>query len=81
MEGTCATRLALRIPALIDNLSNATEDAYTAWPDRLYVIGRDGRVVYKSKPGPFGFKPAEVELALKGILPPHADAAQIAAHP
>jgi type I thyroxine 5'-deiodinase len=69
VEGTCATKLALRIPAVIDDLQNSTEAAYTAWPDRLYVIDRDGRVAYKSKPGPYGFKPAELEVALKHVLP------------
>lgn len=68
VEGVCATKLALRIPAVIDNLENTTEDAYTAWPDRLYVIDRDGRVAYKSKPGPYGFKPAEAEVVLKQVL-------------
>jgi hypothetical protein len=28
------------------------------------VIGRDGKVVYKSGRGPFGFTPAEMEQAL-----------------
>ena len=70
VEGTCATKLALRIPAIIDNLANSTEEAYTAWPDRLYVIDAEGRVAYKSNPGPFGFKPAQMEVVLKHILAP-----------
>ncbi len=68
VEGTCAAKLALRIPAVIDDLANSTEEAYTAWPDRLYVIDLDGRVAYKSKPGPFGFKPAAMEEVLKRVL-------------
>ena len=68
VEGVCATKLALRIPAIIDDLANTTEEAYTAWPDRLYVIDGEGRVAYKSQPGPFGFKPAELEGALKRVL-------------
>jgi type I thyroxine 5'-deiodinase len=67
---TCATKLALHVPAVIDDLENSTESAYTAWPDRLYVVDRDGRVAYKSKPGPFGFKPAEVEQTLQRLQPP-----------
>jgi len=77
VEGTCATKLALRIPAIIDDLANTTEEAYTAWPDRLYVIDVDGRVAYKSKPGPFGFKPADMEVALKKVLPRLPSRAQI----
>ena len=77
VEGVCATKLALRIPAIIDNLENTTEASYTAWPDRLYVIDRNGRVAYKSKPGPFGFKPAEMELGLKQVLPVQVAPTQI----
>lgn len=62
----CVRKLGLRIPALIDHLDDSTEEAYTGWPDRLYLIDRDGRVAYKSRPGPFGFKPAELEEALRG---------------
>ena len=68
VEGICATKLALHIPAVIDDLGNSTEEAYTAWPDRLYVIDREGRVAYKSRPGPFGFKPADMEVVLKKVL-------------
>lgn len=61
----CVRKLGIEIPALVDHLDDSTETAYTAWPDRLYVIDRQGRVSYKSTPGPFGFKPAEMESALK----------------
>jgi type I thyroxine 5'-deiodinase len=37
---TCLTKLALEIPPLIDDLADGTEIAYTAWPDRLYVMDR-----------------------------------------
>ena len=77
VESTCATKLALRIPAIIDDLQNSTEAAYTAWPDRLYLIDRDGRVAYKSKPGPFGFKPAEMEVILKKLLAAPVAPAQV----
>ncbi len=66
---TCVTKLSLRIPPLIDDLQNSTEAAYTAWPDRLYVIDYDQRVAYKSKPGPYGFKPQEVAEMLKRLVP------------
>jgi type I thyroxine 5'-deiodinase len=56
--------MGIRFPALIDGIENTVERQYTGWPDRLMVIGRDGRVLYKSEPGPFGFQPAELEGAL-----------------
>jgi Iodothyronine deiodinase len=67
---TCAVKLGLKIPAIIDNLSNSTERAYTAWPDRLYVIDRDGRVAYKSGAGPFGFHPEQAAAVLARLVGP-----------
>ena len=66
---TCLTKLTLKIPPLIDDLANSTESAYTAWPDRLYVLDREGNIAYKSDPGPYGFKPGEMADVLKRLLP------------
>jgi type I thyroxine 5'-deiodinase len=68
VAGACVRNLGLEIPALLDHMNDSTEVAYTAWPDRLYVINRKGLIAYKSKPGPFGFLPAEMEQALKQNL-------------
>ena len=61
----CVRNLKIELPALVDEFNNSTERAYTGWPDRLYVSDRDGKVAHKSAPGPFGFKPAEMEAALR----------------
>jgi type I thyroxine 5'-deiodinase len=66
---TCLTKLTLKIPPLVDDLANSTEAAYTAWPDRIYVLDREGNIAYKSLPGPYGFKPAEMANVLKRVLP------------
>ena len=65
----CIKNLKIDLPALVDDPDNRVERAYTGWPDRLYVIDRDGTISYKSAPGPFGFKPAEVEATLTRLLP------------
>ena len=65
---SCVRNLHIEIPALIDGFRDATETAYTGWPDRLYLIDRDGRVAYKSGPGPFGFHPRELQAALARML-------------
>jgi hypothetical protein len=70
IAGACVRNLHLEIPAILDPFENPTERAYTGWPDRLYVIGRDGRVAYKSKPGPFGFHPAEMEPVVERVARP-----------
>ena len=69
VAGTCMVKLGIEFPALIDDMQNGVERAYTGWPDRLYVIDRDGRIAYKSKAGPFGFHPAEVASTLARLLP------------
>jgi hypothetical protein len=61
----CVVRLAIKIPSLLDGIDNRVERAYTGWPDRLYVIGTDGRIMYKSAPGPFGFSTSRLEEVLK----------------
>jgi Iodothyronine deiodinase len=60
----CALRMRLTLPVLIDRLDNAVASAYGGWPDRLYLIGHDGRVAFQGGTGPFGFKPAELEAAI-----------------
>ncbi len=65
VAGSCVRKLGIKFPAIIDGIENKTENAYTAWPDRMYLIDREGKVVYKSKPGPFGFHPKELEAALE----------------
>lgn len=67
VAGICLAKLGIELPALVDEPDNRVERAYTAWPDRLYVVDRDGTIAYKSAPGPFGFKPAELEAALARI--------------
>ena len=67
VAGACVRKLGIKFPAVIDGIDNRTEVAYTGWPDRLYLIDRDGKVVYKSKPGPFGFKPDQLEEAIKKL--------------
>jgi type I thyroxine 5'-deiodinase len=64
----CVVKLGIKIPALVDDISDTTEIAYTGWPDRLYVVGSDGRITYKSAPGPYGFKPQEVEKTLQRLV-------------
>jgi hypothetical protein len=61
----CAVDLALPMTTVVDGLDDAVSSTYGGWPDRLYVIGADGRVVYQSGVGPFGFKPDEVREVLR----------------
>jgi hypothetical protein len=64
---SCVRHLKIPFPAVLDDFRDSTESAYTGWPDRLYVIDPEGRIAYKSKPGPYGFKPAEAAAVLSRI--------------
>lgn len=67
VAGACVRKLGIKFPAVLDEFGNSTEQAYTGWPDRLYLIDNKGQVAYKSKPGPFGFKPDELGAALRRL--------------
>ena len=64
-----ATRLHGGVPLVVDGLDNAAERAFAAWPERLYVVGADGRVAFKGALGPDGYKPELVEAHLRGLFP------------
>ena len=48
------------VPFGIDDMSNAAEGAYAAWPERLYVIDEHGHIAYRGGNGPFKYNPKEV---------------------
>jgi hypothetical protein len=45
---------------LVDDIRNTANATYAAWPERIYVIDTDGRIVYKGGIGPFYFDPEEI---------------------
>ena len=65
---SCVRTLGIRFPALIDGIDNTVERLYTGWPDRLLLIDREGRIAYKSEPGPFGFEPSQLGAALASVV-------------
>jgi hypothetical protein len=69
LAGTCVRKLGIKFPAVLDEFGNSTEATYTAWPDRLYLIDQQGKIAFKSKPGPFGFKPDDLAKALAAVVP------------
>jgi iodothyronine deiodinase-like protein len=68
VAGACVRKLGIKIPSVLDEFGNSTEQAYTGWPDRLYLIDAKGRVAYKAKPGPFGFKSDELGAAIGRLV-------------
>jgi hypothetical protein len=66
----CCGALELTLPQLVDDLQDTVAKAYNALPDRLFILGADGRVAYRGARGPRGFKVEEMERALAGLLAP-----------
>jgi peroxiredoxin len=69
VASACVRKLGIEFPALLDELDDSTEAAYTAWPDRMFVIDTDGIVTFKSQPGPWGFQPEHLENAMSKLFP------------
>lgn len=72
VASTCAVNLRLRMPMVVDGEDNAVASVYGGWPDRLYLVGRGGRIVFQGGEGPFGFKPEELERAIEREVAPAA---------
>ena len=68
VASTCSLKLHLSWPILVDGMDDAVNKAYAAWPDRFYVISKDGKVVLKGEQGPKGFKADELESFLQKTL-------------
>jgi hypothetical protein len=60
----CCSALHMTTPMLVDTVDDRVGHAYSGMPDRLYIISRAGRVVYKGGRGPFGFNAGEMEQSL-----------------
>jgi hypothetical protein len=56
------------MPMVVDRVDNAVASAYGGWPDRLYLVRRDGRIAFQGGEGPFGFKPEELQRAIEREL-------------
>jgi hypothetical protein len=54
------TRFKFPLPFGIDDMSNAANDVYAAWPERLYIVDESRHIAYRGGMGPFNYKPAEV---------------------
>jgi type I thyroxine 5'-deiodinase len=65
------------IPALVDDMDDHANRLYEAWPDRLVLVDRSGRVAYRSGPGPFGFDVDGFERAIERELSAGADGARV----
>jgi len=52
-------RFKFTLPFGIDDMSNAADNAYSAWPERIYIIDESGHIAYRGGMGPFNYNPQE----------------------
>ena len=64
----CCSTLEITMPMVVDDMHDRVGHLYSGMPDRLYVIDRDGKIAYKGGRGPFGFKPPELDAAIRTEL-------------
>ena len=62
--GMCMLRYNFRFPILLDNMTNEVEGKYASLPERLYLIGADGKIALTGGPGPHYFDGDELEEAI-----------------
>ena len=64
----CVLHLGFRMPMVLDAMSNEVDTAYSALPERLYLIDEQGQVAWRSGPGPWGFDVDGWETAIRSHL-------------
>ena len=76
----CTTALQVSLPTILDKIDDRVANAYAAFPDRIYVVGADGRIAFKGRPGPAGFNVPEamagLNVALERKVTPYGPPAQ-----
>lgn len=64
----CEIALRYGIQTYVDEMNDAVMNAYAAWPERLYLVDDNGKIAYAGGPGPRGFIPSELALAIQQLL-------------
>lgn len=64
----CSLRYEIELPVLVDDVDDEVGRRYGGWPDRLYLIARDGTIAYQGGEGPSGFRVEELEAAIEREL-------------
>jgi Iodothyronine deiodinase len=69
---TFVDRMDVDTPTLVDDIRNTAMACYAAWPERIYVIDRKGRIQFKGGVGPFYFEPDALRSYLKSMTDGHS---------
>jgi hypothetical protein len=64
----CGRTLKLNMPIAVDSIENKVGRAYAGWPNRMVVVGTDGRILFATSPSPRGTDAARLRDWLKENL-------------
>ena len=62
---SCVRKLKIPYTATVDPLDNGTDKAYVAWPSRVYLVDKQGRVAFNSLLDELNFEASRLDAALK----------------
>ncbi len=68
VAGTCEASLSYDVRTYVDEMDDAVNKAYAAWPTRLYLNDTEGVVVYAGGLGPYDFHPSKLKKAIESYL-------------
>lgn len=69
IAGDFSQRFHFPLPLGIDDMHDTTDRAYSAWPERIYIVDESGTIVYKGGLGPFNYHPEEARAWLAKRFP------------
>ena len=64
----CAAASKLKVPVLLDDMKDSVAKAYSAMPERFFILNPNGKVSYAGGRGPRGVDLDALEKSLKGLL-------------
>jgi iodothyronine deiodinase-like protein len=62
-------RFHFPVPFSVDDMHDIADHEYSAWPERIYIIDEQGKIVYRGGIGPFNYHPAEARAWLEKRFP------------
>jgi type I thyroxine 5'-deiodinase len=58
-------RFHFPVPFSVDDMHDIADHAYSAWPERIYIIDEQGKIAYRGGIGPFNYHPPEARSWLE----------------
>jgi hypothetical protein len=53
----CTKAFKFEFTTVVDDMLDSTAVKYAAWPERLFVVGKSGKIIYSGGQGPRNFFP------------------------